>query len=117
MTRKDALGQCGIWVALRVAVWYVISVAATVGCFMISEKLVMRLLLGRWSDNELAWLRIVTIIVSIKFVLAVFEWQAYDTLTYFIVLAGLWAVVVNRAWLGGAALALGPPIKGEPLGF
>ena len=102
---------------LRVAVWYVISVAATVGCFAISEKLVMRLLPGRWSDNELAWLRIVTIIVSIKFVLAVFEWQAYDTLTYFIVLAGLWAVVVNRAWLGGAALALAAAIKATPLVF
>jgi len=178
MTRKDALRQCGIWIAvlvaaaayfprfakdsvgmvlypqgaecvlqgaplnpcakmfsyppvfaflmapfaampmgLRVAVWYVISVAATVGCFMISEKLVLRLLPGRWSDNELAWLRIVTVIVSIKFVLAVFEWQAYDTLTYFIVLAGLWAVVVNRAWLGAAALALAAAIKATPLVF
>lgn len=102
---------------LRVAVWYVISVAATVGCFVISEKLVMRLLPGRWSENELAWLRIVTIIVSIKFVLAVFEWQAYDTLTYFIVLAGLWAVVINRALWGAAALALAAAIKATPLVF
>jgi len=178
MTRKDALRQCGIWVALivaaaayfprfakdsvgmtlypkaaecvlqgaplrqcaelfsyppvfaflmapfaampmglRVVVWYVISVAATVGCFMISEKLVMRLLPGRWSDNELAWLRIVTIIVSIKFVLAVFEWQAYDTLTYFIVLAGLWAVVVNRALWGAVLLAFATAIKATPLVF
>jgi len=178
MTRKDALRQCGIWVALivaaaayfprfakdsvgmtlypqgaecvlqgaplrqcaelfsyppvfaflmapfaampmglRVVVWYVISVAATVGCFAISEKLVMRLLPGRWSDNELAWLRIVTIIVSIKFVLAVFEWQAYDTLTYFIVLAGLWAVVVNRALWGAVLLAFATAIKATPLVF
>lgn len=102
---------------LRVAVWYVISVAATVGCFMISEKLVMRLLPGRWSDNELAWLRIVTIIVSIKFVLAVFEWQAYDTLTYFIVLAGLWAIVVNRALWGAVLLAFATAIKATPLVF
>lgn len=102
---------------LRVVVWYVISVAASVGCFAISEKLVMRLLPGRWSDNELAWLRIVTIIVSIKFVLAVFEWQAYDTLTYFFVLAGLWAVIVNRALLGGATLALAAAIKATPLVF
>jgi hypothetical protein len=102
---------------LRVAVWYVISVAATVGCFTISEKLVMRLLPGRWSENELAWLRIVTIIVSIKFVLAVFEWQAYDTLTYFIVLAGLWAIVVNRALWGAAALALATAIKATPFVF
>jgi hypothetical protein len=102
---------------LRVAVWYVISVAATVGCFAISEKLVMRLLPGRWSENELAWLRIVTVIVSIKFVLAVFEYQAYDTLAYFFVLAGLWAVVVNRALLGGAILALATAVKATPLVF
>jgi glycosyl transferase family 87 len=60
---------------LRVAIWYVISVAATVGCFLISEKLVFRLLPGRWSETELAALRVVTFILSIKFVLAVFEWQ------------------------------------------
>jgi alpha-1,2-mannosyltransferase len=102
---------------LRVVIWYVISVAATVGCFAISEKLVMRLLPGRWSENELAWLRIVTIIVSIKFVLAVFEWQAYDTLTYFIVLAGLWAIVVNRALWGAVLLAFATAIKATPLVF
>jgi hypothetical protein len=102
---------------LRVAVWYVISVAATVGCFAISEKFVMRMLPGRWTENELAWLRVTTIIVSIKFVLAVFEYQAYDTLAYFFVLAGFWAVIVNRALLGGATLALAAAIKATPLVF
>jgi hypothetical protein len=90
---------------LRIAVWYLISVAATFGCYAISEKLVLRLLPGRWSEIELAVLRIVSIILSIKFVLAVFEYQAYDTVAYFFVLAGLWAVVSNRAWLGGVTLA------------
>jgi alpha-1,2-mannosyltransferase len=102
---------------LRVAVWYVISVAATVGCFAISEKLVMRMLPGRWSEIELAWLRIATIILSLKFVLAVFEYQAYDTLACLFVLAGLWAVVANRALLGAAALALAAAIKATPLVF
>jgi hypothetical protein len=59
----------------------------------------------------------VTIIVSIKFVLAVFEWQAYDTLTYFIVLAGLWAIVVNRALWGAVLLAFATAIKATPLVF
>src|ERR1035441_9553407 len=69
---------------VRVVVWYVISVAATVGCFAISEKLVLRLLPGDWSEQDLAWLRIATIILSLKFVLAVFA------LAYLFVLAGLW---------------------------
>jgi hypothetical protein len=60
----------------RIVVWYLVSLAASVGCFWVS---------GRWSQIELAWLRIVTVIVSLKFVLAVFEYQAYDTLAAFIV--------------------------------
>jgi hypothetical protein len=73
---------------LRVAIWYAVSVAATFGCFAISEKLVRRLLPGDWSETELAWLRIATFILSLKFVLAVFEYQAYDTLAYFSSLRG-----------------------------
>ncbi len=101
----------------RVLVWYVISVAATIGCFAISEKLVLRLLPGDWSENELGWLRITTAILSLKFVLAVFEWQAYDTLAYLFVLAGLWAIAAHRAVIGGAVLALAAAIKATPLVF
>ena len=103
--------------SVRVVVWYVISVAATVGCFAISEKLVLRLLPGDWSEQDLAWLRIATIILSLKFVLAVFEWQAYDTLAYLFVLAGLWGIVAHRALIGGAVLALAAAIKATPLVF
>jgi hypothetical protein len=84
---------------------------------MISEKLVFKLLPGRWSDIELAVLRTVTVILSIKFVLAVFEYQAYDTLAYFFVLAGLWAVVTSRAVFGGLILGLVTAIKATPLVF
>jgi alpha-1,2-mannosyltransferase len=101
----------------RIVVWYLISLAATVGCFWVSEKLVMKLLPGRWSQIELAWLRIVTVIVSLKFVLAVFEYQAYDTLAAFIVFLGLWGVVQNRAFVSGALLALAAAIKATPLVF
>ena len=101
----------------RVAVWYLISVAATIGCFWVSEKLVLKLLPGRWSQIELAWLRIVTVIVSLKFVLAVFEYQAYDTLAAFIIFLGLWAVVQNRTFASGALLALAAAIKATPLVF
>jgi hypothetical protein len=100
----------------RVAVWYVISIAASVGCFAISEKLVSLLLPGRWSERELAWLRVVTILLSVKFVLAVLEYQAYDTLAFLILLAGLWAVA-KRQWSGAALLALGAAIKATPLVF
>jgi hypothetical protein len=101
----------------RIAIWYLISLAATFGCYAISEKLVRKLLPGRWREVELAWLRIVSFILTIKFVLAVFEYQAYDTLAYFFVLAGLWAVVINRAVLGGLTLGFAAAIKATPLVF
>jgi hypothetical protein len=101
----------------RIVVWYLISLAATVGCFWVSEQLVRKLLPGHWSQIELAWLRIVTVIVSLKFVLAVFEYQAYDTLAAFIVFLGLWAVVQNRTFVSGALLALAAAIKATPLVF
>jgi alpha-1,2-mannosyltransferase len=101
----------------RIVVWYLISLAATVGCFWVSEQLVLKLLPGRWSQIELAWLRIVTVIVSLKFVLAVFEYQAYDTLAAFIVFLGLWAIVQNRSFVSGALLALAAAIKATPLVF
>ena len=102
---------------LRVVVWYLISVAATVGCFWVSEKLVLKMLPGRWSQIELAWLRIVTVIVSLKFVLAVFEYQAYDTLAAFIIYLGLWAIVQNRTFVSGLLLGLAAAIKATPLVF
>jgi hypothetical protein len=102
---------------LRVFVWYLISVAATIGCFWVCEKLVLKLLPGRWSQIELAWLRIVTVIVSLKFVLAVFEYQAYDTLQAFIIFLGLWAIVQKRTFVSGALLALAAAIKATPLVF
>lgn len=101
----------------RVALWYVISIAASAGCFVISERLVMSLLPGRWSERDLAWLRVVTLLLSLKFVLAVLEYQAYDTLAFVIVLAGLWAVLLERDWSGGALLALAAAIKATPLVF
>jgi hypothetical protein len=39
---------------VRVVVWYVISIAATVGCYAISEKLVLRLLPGERAGPRMA---------------------------------------------------------------
>lgn len=102
---------------LRVVLWYLISVAATIGCFWVSEKLVLKLLPGRWSQIELAWLRIVTVIASLKFVLAVFEYQAYDTLTACIIFFGLWMILRHRTLASGALLGLAAAVKATPLVF
>ena len=49
--------------------------------------------------------------------LAVFEYQAYDTLAAFIVFLGLWGIVQDRSFVSGALLALAAAIKATPLVF
>jgi hypothetical protein len=101
----------------RNIVWYVISITATVGSYMIAEKLARRLFPGDWSEPELAWLRIVGVLLSVKFALNVLEWQAYDTLVLFIILASLWALASGRDLVAGSGLALAAALKATPLIF
>lgn len=102
---------------LRVFVWYVITVAAAVGVYRLSERVAGKLFAERFSDLEMAWVRIVSIILSIKFVLAVLENQAYDLLSFIFIMLGLAGLVSGRALMGGAALGLAAAIKATPLIF
>jgi hypothetical protein len=101
----------------RNIVWYVISITATVGSYIFAEKLARRLFPDDWSGQELAWLRIVGVMLSVKFALNVLEWQAYDTLVLFIILASLWALASGRELLAGGGLALAAAVKATPLIF
>ncbi len=102
---------------VRMAVWYLIMIGATVGAYQLCEALARRLYPGTWSERELAWLRVVSIVLSIKFILAVLENQAFDTLVFLFILVGLWALMQRQEWLAGAAIALAAAIKGSPLIF
>jgi hypothetical protein len=101
----------------RNIVWYLISITATVGSYVIAEKLARRLFPGDWSEHELAWLRIVGVLLSVKFALNVLEWQAYDTVVLFIILASLWALANGRELAAGGGLALAAALKATPLIF
>jgi hypothetical protein len=101
----------------RNIVWYIVSIAATVGSYVIAEKLARRLFLGDWSERELALMRIVGVLLSVKSALNVLEWQAYDTLLLFIILASLWALANGRELAAGGGLALAAALKATPLIF
>jgi len=102
---------------LGLVVWYLVTVGASVAAYLVCEALVRDLYPGRWTDGELDWLRIGSILLSLKFVLAVLENQAFDTHVFLLILVGLWALAGNRDWLGGGMIAAAASIKGVPLIF
>ena len=102
---------------LRDLVWYAITLAATIGAFKLSESLARKALPSPLDDTEWLWVRILTLLLSAKLILAVFENQAYDALVLVAVLLGLAALSNNRPLAAGAGLALAAALKATPLIF
>ena len=75
---------------LRLFVWYVITIGATVGAYKLTEKLAARLFVEPFGLVEQGWARIIALVLSIKFALAVLENQAYDTLSLLFVICLLY---------------------------
>jgi len=102
---------------LRNLAWYLISIAVTTGAFRLAERLAGQAVVPPLQHNEKIWLRLLTLGLSAKLILAVFENQAYDALVLFILLAGLTALAAGREGLAGAGLALAAALKATPLIF
>ena len=107
----------GMPMGLRLFVWYVITIAATVGVYKLSEKLAARLFAEPFGLVEQGWARILALVLSIKFALAVLENQAYDTLSMVFVMLGLIGLAGRRDIWGGAAIGFAAAIKATPLIF
>jgi hypothetical protein len=102
---------------LREVVWYAITIGAVVLSFKISEALGRRLVSDPLSARELLWVRALSLLLSIKFVLAVLENQAYDALVLLFVLLGLAALLAGREVGAGVSLAVATALKATPLVF
>lgn len=102
---------------LRELVWYLVTIAASVGSFKLAERIAARLFTASFTATELVWVRTFSIILSIKFVLAVFENQAYDAFSLIFMLLGLAALADEQETAGGAALGFAAAIKATPLIF
>jgi hypothetical protein len=97
----------------RNVIWYAVLVSATYGCFRICEMLVLRTF--QVAREELFWLRLFYLLLSLKFVLSVFENQAYDTVVFFFILAGLYSLSQSRTLGAATGLAAATALKATPV--
>ncbi len=104
-------------VTAQTVVWYAISLACAVLCCFLSEKIALRLFPGPWSSREIIWLRVLGVLLSLKFILAVYENQAYDLLILPFILLGTLALIDKQEIAGGASLAIAAAMKVTPLIF
>ncbi|MCX6897987.1 MAG: glycosyltransferase 87 family protein [Verrucomicrobia bacterium] len=102
---------------LRNVVWYAVLVGAT----WLSYRLCERLTVGSFPElsqgRRLVWLRVLAVVLSLKFVLAVLENQAYDVIVFLCVLGGLWGMQAGRNMRAAAGFALAAALKATPLLF
>jgi hypothetical protein len=103
---------------LRNLVWYLVTVGATIGSFKLAEKIARNAVAAPpLNAVELYWLRFLSLLLSAKLILAVFENQAYDALVLLVLLLGLYALTTGRELRGGAGLAFAAALKATPLIF
>jgi hypothetical protein len=102
---------------LRNLVWYAITLGAMIVSFWLCDNLVRRLYPGPWERKELIWLRVASLLLIAKFMLAVLENQAYDVLPLVLVLGGIFWLATERPLAGAAWLAVAAAIKATPLLF
>ena len=102
---------------LREIFWYLVLVGTLFASLRLCETLVRRLFPGNWNERELAYFRILTFVLSLKFILAVLENQSYDSIALVFILLGLLALLSERCVLAGASLATAAALKVTPLIF
>lgn len=102
---------------LREAFWYLMLVGTLFVSMRLCEALALRLFPGQWTERQLAWLRVLSLVLPLKFILAVFENQAYDSISFVFIPLGLLALSKRRWIRGGASLAVAASLKVTPLIF
>ena len=104
-----------VWISQ--AVWYLVIVGTLFASLRLCETFARRLFPGAWSEVELALLRTLSFVLSLKFILAVLENQAYDSIAFLFIALGLLALMRGRTLAGAASLAAAAALKVTPLIF
>jgi len=97
--------------------WYLITLAATILSYRLAEALARQLVPGPWLERDLIRLRLISLVLSLKFILSVYENQAYDLFVLPPILYGLLCLTRGRDLAGGASLAVAAALKATPLLF
>jgi hypothetical protein len=102
---------------LMLLIWYGITLACAIWCCRICEEIVVRTFPGEWPARDREWLRLFALLVSLKFILAGFEYQGYDFLVLPMTLGGILALINGRDISAGVCLAAAAALKVTPLIF
>jgi len=101
-------------VGLRTPLWYAVMVGSIIACFRVCERLCVT---GEWTPRELGWLRGLTLLLSLKVTLAVFENQAYDSVVFLLILVGLRELLKAHPLNSAMGLGASTALKATPLLF
>jgi hypothetical protein len=104
-------------IGLAVFIWYLITLACTVVCCWLCEILTLRLFPEPWPERQRVWFRSIAIFISLKFILSVYEDQAYDLLILPLTLFGILTLADRRNTLAATSLGVAAAMKVTPLIF
>jgi hypothetical protein len=102
---------------VQTIVWYMISLGCAVLACRLAETIARRMIPGPWTERELVWLRVLAVLLGLKFILAVLENEAYDLLALPFLLGGVLATIDRKAVRAGVTLAIATALKVTPLLF
>jgi alpha-1,2-mannosyltransferase len=102
---------------LRDVFWYALLIGTIFAALRLCEVLARKLFPGTWSERDLALLRVLTFVLTLKFILAVLENQAYDSIAFCFILLGILALSNGRSALGAASFATAAALKVTPVIF
>jgi uncharacterized membrane protein len=102
---------------LRDGIWYLILIVTIFASLKLCEAIARQLFPGEWTERELDQFRILTFVLILKFILAAFENQAYDSLALVCIVFGIFELVRGRTVLASASLATAAALKITPLIF
>jgi Glycosyltransferase family 87 len=103
--------------ALINPIWYAVTLGTLTGCFMLSVALIKRAMPVSWSDRDLAWLYLIAVVLSLKFLFAAIGNQSYDAVVVVLILGGLYALSEQRPVWSGIAFGIAAALKATPLLF
>lgn len=99
----------------RIVAWYAVSLAAAYGSYKLCEVMIVKAF--HLTSDELPWLRVLSLALTIKLILSVFENQAYDGLVFVLVLIGLFGVTHEKTFLASVGFATATALKATPILF
>lgn len=101
----------------RNLLWYAALVGATWLSFRLCERLARMTFPGPWQQRELVRMRFLALALSLRFILAVFENQAYDGIVFLFLLVGVEGMARGKDLQSSAGFGMAAALKATPLLF